>query len=596
MIPCSKIGKRAGLRLAALFSVLLLSWAAAGALTARAAEEASAAASLVEAVVEAGQPAEYHLDITNGQPDEAPPAPTVEGLSISYAGPSQSRQYSFDGTVHIARVYTYVYSIETSRAGRFLIPGQEIRVCQRILSVAPVMLNVMGAGTRGGTAASQSYFVKLVIPQKSAYVGESIPAEVRVYFGWEVDAKVDPSPVLNGDGFSQQKFTPPQTSVEEVAGEQFRVVTYRTVLAGVKTGPVSVGPAEVTPTVRLPRTLSRRHSSFEDPSLNDPLSGFRTGPPKQVTLDSDSVVIDIKPLPPGQPTEFSGAIGQFQLETTATPARAATGDPVTLRLTLRGHGNFDRIEPPALVDQTGLRTYPATAKFKPADEVGLSGIKTFEQTVIARFARASFPGYRFGYFDPATGRYEVIETPPRPVAITGPAIASPTPAVAALAALSSPPPRLAGRPAFPGGLRIRSDFGRHRDAADFRPLYAHAGFRRVAGAAALGMLLLGVLVRWRRRAGDEALRRRATLQRHRADLRRTLQAEGTGRAAFYSAACRLAQLQATTPQSPQIASSIAQIYQRHEELAYSGHNAAPAPLPAAERREVLAALANLERN
>jgi hypothetical protein len=591
MIPCSKIGKTARRRRALRWAVLLLGLAGAGALTARA-QEASAAASLVEAVVEAGQPAEYHLDITNGHPDEAPPAPLVEGLSISYAGPSQSRQYSFDGTVHSSRTYTYVYSIETSRPGRFLIPGQEIRVGQQTLSVAPVTLNVMGAGARGGTAASQSYFVKLVLPQKSAYVGESIPAEVRVYFGWEVDAKVDPSPVLNGDGFSQQKFTPPQTSIEEVAGEQFRVVTYRTVVAGVKTGLVSVGPAEVTPTVRLPRTLTRRRSNFEDPSLNDPLSGFRTGPPRQVTLDSDPVAIAIKPLPPGQPAGFSGAIGQFRLEAAADPARAATGDPVTLRLTLHGHGNFDRIEPPGLVDQTGLRTYPATAKFKPADEVGLSGTKTFEQLVIAEFARASFPGYRFGYFDPATDRYETIETPPTPVAITGPAIATPTPA----AALPSPPPSPVGRPAFPDGLRIRRDFGLRREEADFRPLYQRAGFWTVVGAAALGLFLTGALWRWQRGTGEEALRRKAARQRQRADLRRTLQADGTGRAAFYSAACRLAQLQATAPLPPQVAGSIAQIFQRHEEMAYSGHDAAPAPLPAEERREVLAALAKLEKN
>jgi hypothetical protein len=180
------------------------------------------------------------------------------------------------------------------------------------------------------------------------------------------------------------------------------------------------------------------------------------------------------------------------------------------------------------------------------------------------------------------------------VTITGPALASPAPAGAV--PLSSPARPPQARPSVPDNLEIRGDFGRRRVAADFRPIYQRPGFWAVAGAAVLGLLLLGGRLRWKRRASDEALRRAAALRRKRAHLRRTLTAESTDRAAFYAAACRLAQLEAATPQTPELAGSLAKIYRCHEQLAYSGDDAAPQSLPQEERRAVLATLASLERD
>jgi hypothetical protein len=582
-------------------------------------DDAAVSATLVEAVVDAGQPAEYHIDVTGGRAgDEAPPAPAVEGLSITLAGQTQSRQYSFDGSVHKETIRTYVYSIETNRPGTFVIPGQDVRVGNETLKVSPVTLNVMGgasasrAGGAAGMPARQSYFAELIIPKKSAYIGESIPAEVRVYFGWDVQAKVDPSPILNGDGFSVQRFTPPQTSVTRIEGEQFRVVTYKTALAGVKTGIISVGPAEVTPVVRLPRAQPRRRPGepYDDPFSTDP-SGLAQAPAKEVTLRSDPVTVEIKPLPPGKPTDFSGAVGQFSLEAEADPRKAATGDPVTMRLELHGQGNFDRIEPPLLMDDAGLRTYPATAKFKADDEVGMSGVKNFEQVVIANAARSTLPGYRFAYFDPAAGDYRTIETQPAAVTITGAPVASPAPSdpePSPAAAQATPPPK----PRAPADiLYIRTDFGRPRDPAAFAPVYRRAIFWEFQGGAALLLVSAAAANQWRRRSRDEAMRRAAELGRQRASLQRTLRQANTGRADFYSAARRLAQMRAAaassqpdahlTPQEicaakrlpTDVAGSVEQIFHRHDELIYSGRDKAQEPVPPEERRSVLATLETL---
>ncbi len=617
-------------RLRALARLLVLAWlvalAATGVTPARA-DDVSAAASLVDAAVDAGQPAEYHIDVTNGRLDEPPPAPTVDGLNITFSSTTRSTQYRFDGSLHGTSTTTFIYSIETSKPGRFVIPGQDLRVDHQTLSVSPVTLNVMGAGrpagVSGGTARppSQSYFAELVIPKKSAYVGESIPVELRLYFGQQVRKQIDPNVILSGDGFSVQKFTAPQQSAATIEDQPFYLITYKSSLAGVKTGTIAVGPAESNPVVQLPRTQARRRSnSFNDPFdqlFSDPFASM-WAPPKQVTVRSDPVSVEIKPLPPGRPADFSGAIGQFTLTAEADPRKASPGDPITMHLSLQGKGNFDRIGAPVLNDATGLRSYPATSKFKADDDVGLSGLKSFAQVVIADSARTTLPGYRFSYFDPVTARYETLQTPPLPVVIQGASLAvAATPAGSAAGTANVPAPSATPTPtprAAEDILYIRNDFGVPRAPTAFLPLYRQARFWEVQGWAALLILGGGALYEWRRHARNEAIWRRAELQRQRASLDRTVRQENTGRGEFYSAARRLAQLKAAAASNrpaadltpgdisaakhlpPDVAGSVAEIFQRHDELAYSGRATNQEPVPADERRAILATLETLGKN
>ncbi len=612
-------------RLARILCVACAALPLAGAGIARAQDDGSVTAGLVEPSVDAGQPAEYHIDITDGHVDEAPPAPSVSGLTITYAGQSHSTQITggFGSGFHSSETTTYIYSVETREPGRYVIPSQEIRSGHSRLTVPAVTLEVDGTGGGGGTGASgggggdssrKAFFAELLIPKKSAYVGESIPAEVRVYFGADVTVRqLDASPEVTGDGFSVQRFTTPRMSSETVDGVRYRVVSYKTSLTGVKTGTLTVGPVNVNPVIQLPRPQIRRRSNFgdpfDDPFFNNALGAFNQGPPKQVTIAADPVSVEIKPLPPGKPADFSGAIGQFKLEAQADPPKARTGDPVTVRLSLRGRGNFDRISPPEIEDDNGLRTYPATSKFQADDEVGLSGVKTFEQVLIPDGPRRSLPGYRFNYLDPATGRYETVETPPVAVNITGAPIATPTPAPADVAA-ATPTPSPTPKPAARDILYIRTDPGQAQSLDSFRPLYLRPVFWYPQGVLLLAGAAGFIFSARARRRGD-ARAVAARLRRQQAELTRALRAQRTGRGEFYTAARRLAQLKAAAALgrpgadlsldeirdapglSPEAAQSVGEIFHRHEELAYSGAQFNDEPVPAWERSEVIAALESI---
>ena len=116
MNPLRKIGRTAA-PLLALAAVLAVSPPAGGAQSG----DATVSASLVDPSVDAGQPAEFHIDVVNGRPDHPPSMPPVDGLTINYSGESQSQRINFGSGFQMERTVTttYVYSIETSRRRAF---------------------------------------------------------------------------------------------------------------------------------------------------------------------------------------------------------------------------------------------------------------------------------------------------------------------------------------------------------------------------------------------------------------------------------------------------------------------------------------------
>lgn len=573
------------------------------------ADAPSASATLSETTAEVGQPVEYRIDVVGARGGETPKAPQVDGLTITAAGRSTSTQMtgSFGGGMQIVSTTTYTFQVEAARAGRFIIPGQPIDTGAGVVRVEPVTLTIVGGGA-GAAAADpdRSIFAQLELGKTSAYVGEAVPVEVRAFFGMKVvPLNIDPNVILNGEGFTTQKFAPPKQDVETVDGVKYRVVTYRSAVAGAKTGSLPITLGELNAVVRVPRAQTRRRQAFanpfdDDPLFRDPFGAFNETVPKQIKLRADPQTLEIKALPPGAPADFSGAIGHFTMEADAEPRKAQAGDPITAHVHLSGQGNFDRVGAPVISDDQGLHLYPPSVQFKADDLIGLSGTKTFEQAIVSQTGRQTLPAYHFSYLDPDTGKYVSIKTAPLAVKIEGPStpLQTPTPNPAfAPPAAATPSPTPAPVPKPRDILYIRPDAG---PAAQFTPVYRQGHFWLIQGLIGMALAAVGALAWGRRSSRRDAARRTAESQRRQAELLRTLRAEGTTRRDFYHAAARLAQWKAGAAQptgSPMAAQveQVEQIFRRHDELAYSGGAVAQEPVPPEERRTVLETLETLGR-
>jgi hypothetical protein len=228
-----------------------------------------------------------------------------------------------------------------------------------------------------------------------------------------------------------------------------------------------------------------------------------------MTIASAPSELKVMSLPTqGQPKDFSGAVGNFQVSSDVSPANAAAGDPLTLRLHVSGAGNFDRVDTPMLDHLDHWKTYPAKSSFKPTDTVGYQGEKVFEQPLIAaQPGEQSIPGLEFSFFNPTTRHYERGQTPPIKVTIASSLAGS------SLAALSDST-GLNGAGTIGATPGLRADHPTPGNAvSDLRPLYFRGSFLVIP--TTLSLLLAAVWFAARR---DTARARSKTAARVLAQL------------------------------------------------------------------------------
>jgi hypothetical protein len=266
-----------------------------------------------------------------------------------------------------------------------------------------------------------------------------------------------------------------------IEGNPFLVMTWHSALAAVKPGDFSLS-VEMPLSVRLD-TRSAEDQAFAA-RLGWPFSNipYKGSAPKDMTIASPSSRLQVLSLPTqGRPSDFSGAVGDFQVSSEASATRVAAGDPLTLRLHINGVGNFDRVDAAMFDHLDHWKTYPAKSSFTPKDAAGNKGEKVFEQPLIAAApGEQSIPPLEFSYFNPNTQRYERAHTTAIKVEVS---------ASLADSSLSAP---VSGASAGQSIRGLRPDHPPPQGwVSELRPLYFQATF--LAVPAALSLILAGSL-------------------------------------------------------------------------------------------------------
>jgi hypothetical protein len=429
--------------------------------------------SIEPAVIRIGETA--HLTLSESGDSPLTP-PMVAGLEFVATGQSQ-RMESINGVSSTSTSVTY--EVIPQQAGVFTIPSPQRGAQPLVLTVNPASASGAAQGGRavlGSSPASSplpagasrmtadgSAFVRMRLPTRELYVGETVPVEIQVGMRDGLVASLNGLPTLNGDAFTLNKLSSEPVRTEEVIdGKPFTVLSWHSTLAAVKPGTLSL-------TIETPLTVRMRARSaaslaadaglgdlFDDPIFQNFFGGTTE---KEVTVASAPITFSVLGLPlQNRPANFSGAVGHFSVSGGITNDQAAVGDPITLRMQVSGEGSFDRVNSPMLRGAPDWKTYAPTAAFKAADETGYRGVKTFEQPLIAtRAGTDNIPEVGFSWFDPTTKRYVEAHTAPMSVSISPaaagePAAARATP-LAALPDAASARNSSANTPAASDGLR-----------------------------------------------------------------------------------------------------------------------------------------------
>lgn len=120
---------------------------------------------------------------------------------------------------------------------------------------------------------------------------------------------------------------------------------------------------------------------------------------------SDRVKINVKQLPvEGKPKDFSGAVGQFEVQAAVEGNQFPVNQPFTLKVRFEGSGNAKLIDLPNLNLPTGVELYDTKNESKYFKN-GRS-YKQFDVLIIPRQeGTVTIPAMSFSMFDPASRKY-----------------------------------------------------------------------------------------------------------------------------------------------------------------------------------------------
>jgi hypothetical protein len=402
------------------------------------------------------------------------------------------------GGVQIRNLYTIVYRLRPTRTGALTVPSFTAVVRGRSYATQPIVVKVSAAGAlprgpgaspapgakpqtpaqpppRGGWAYrgwEKDVALRAELGRREVFVGEQVPVEFWLVSPYPV-AHYGSATTPHYEGFWQEVLDTPRELRPVARGAQVGYMVQRLALFPTRTGELTVDPFDLREV-----SIPVRGGGFDV-----------SGDVVQLERRSAPVTVKVKPLPAGPPPGFEPAnVGSLSLEVSATPERVAVGEPITVRMIIRGDGNVRAVVPPRLPEVAGARAFaPASADRAEPRGGRFLGTRTVETVLVPdRAGELVVPGLEWPFFDPHSGKYQTVLTPALRVTVV--------PAAAA------PPPReaLPGGRAVAGGLRgIRADAALRRSGP---PPWQLPGF--LALLLAPPLLFLALVIAGRLRAGE----------------------------------------------------------------------------------------------
>jgi len=371
--------------------------------------------------VSLGKSLRLNLVFEGTQDISAPELPTIDGFEWHYLGPSTSMSVVnnrvFRSTIHM-------YRLISLKVGVFAIPPFSIQYDGKTYTSKPITIKVVQDQARqpqasqGGTyegnieGLEDRIFLIIQTDKKKTYINEIIPLTIKLYVNRLAIRDIQ-YPELRHEGFSVDKFAEPKQYQEILNGVPFDVIEFNTDIFGLRPGELILGPAQLQCNL-IVKKKSRKHSSFDDDFFDsDFFSNIFGGQEKHLlSLKSVHIPITILDLPKDNvPDGYSGALGNFRFYLEAEPREVKVGDPITLKMTVVGEGNFKTVNSADFNFKDNFKIYDPEIKQSQTNKV-------FEHVIIPKNDNISeIPEISFSFFNIKSGEYEKITKGPIPIKV-----------------------------------------------------------------------------------------------------------------------------------------------------------------------------------
>jgi len=259
-------------------------------------------------------------------------------------------------------------------------------------------MGLLGASPNRAQDVQGDIYVEASVDNTTPFVGQQIIYTLRLY-----DAVGTTNPLYQPsdfDGFWRIDIGAVSQTTEQINGLTYTVTSIATALYPNQAGEISIQPASVV----LPETVFR----------------------SRTTLSASPVLINVQPLPAGQPADFSGGVGSFELGATLDRQTASAGEPFTMQLTLSGTGNVEQLPPPTM--PSGWRSTITPGQYTSQVRNGfVVGMRTYTILFYPQtLGKQILPTLSFSYFDLVERIYRSASTPSVEIEVTGTDLTSET--------------------------------------------------------------------------------------------------------------------------------------------------------------------------
>ena len=400
-------------------------------------QAATLKASLDRDTITFGESATLTLTFEGGEPQTGPDLPAVPNLQIASLG--TSRQMTFINGQSSSTV-SFNFRVMANQPGDYTIPAITTSVGNEKLASQPLSLKVLkptappAAALNSGT---QLAFLKLTLPKKELYVGETVMAQLDLYVNNRVQKIAGfQMTSFTADGFNTGKLVQGQNRQVQIGNAVYSVVPLYFSLRATKPGALSMGPLTAEAVLELATPGRQR-------DFMDPWGIFSRGEQRQVPLATEPQPVQVLPLPrENAPATFNGAVGSYTMTMTAGPTNIAVGEPITVKIQISGRGWPDSLTLPEQTEWRDFNTYPPTSKVDLKDSLGIQGTKSFELVVAPQHIETkALPPFSFSFFDPDQKAFRTLTQPAVPLVVRpGGSAVAPTAVTTIRNGQDNPPP------------------------------------------------------------------------------------------------------------------------------------------------------------
>jgi hypothetical protein len=353
--------------------------------------------------------------------------PDLSEFNVHF-GPTQSQSRSIqiiNGQSSSVFSLTFTYILSAKQEGTFNIAPATIKVKNSTYNSNSLVIKVLPAGqstnnnslqdgsnSNTPSASSSSginsndVFMHMIVSNRNVYEQEGFLVTFKLYSLYDLDVGNLKFPEFEGF-FAQDVELHPQWALENYNGTNYRTaVVKQSVLYPQRSGKITIESGKYEVIVRM-RTQRQVRSFFDD--------FFDSYQDVKKELTTASTTIDVKPLPSGKPTSFSGAVGNYTMKSSISSENIKTNEAVTITLTLSGNGNIKLLKNPEVIFPNDFEIYDPKIDNNniKTTAAGSNGTKKIEYMVIPRYAGDfEIPAIQFSYFDPKTGLYKTLNSAP----------------------------------------------------------------------------------------------------------------------------------------------------------------------------------------